>query len=74
MMGIECIGNSGNVIYSLVKPSRVKPDTDGYINYLNAKYPEYEACKHSSDTEKAYKICEEAFYEAEKYGYKIYTR
>ena len=24
--------------------------------------------------EQAYKICEEAFYEAEKYGYKVYTR
>lgn len=24
--------------------------------------------------EQAYKICEEVFYEAEKYGYKVYTR
>ena len=73
MIGIECIGNSGNVIYSFVKPSRVKPDVNGYNNYLDTKYLEYEACKHSRDIEKAYKICEEAFYEAEKYGYKVYT-
>ena len=74
MEGVECIGNSGNVIYSLVKPSRVKPDIDGYLNYLNAKYPEFLACRDSEDIERAYKICEEAFYEAEKYGYKIYAR
>lgn len=74
MMGIECIGNSGNVIYSFVKPSRVKPDVNGYKNYLDTKYLEYEACKYSRDIEKAYKICEETFYEAEKYGYKVYTR
>lgn len=24
--------------------------------------------------EQAYRICEEAFYEAEKYGYKVYTK
>ncbi len=73
MMGIECIGNLGNIIYSFVKPTNIKPDLYGYIDYLNVRYPEYESCKHSSDIEKAYKICEEAFYEAEKYGYKVHT-
>lgn len=43
MVGIECIGNSGNVIYSFVKVSGA--DVIGYTNYLNAKYLEYEACK-----------------------------
>lgn len=74
MIGIECIGNSGNIIYSFVKPTSIKPDVNGYIDYLNVRYPKYEACKHNGDIEQAYRICEEAFYEAEKYGYKVYTR
>ena len=72
MVGIECIGNSGNVIYSFVKVSGA--DVIGYTNYLNAKYLEYEACKKTNDIERAYKICEEAFDEAKKHGYKIYRR
>lgn len=72
MVGIECIGNSGNVIYSFAKVSGA--DVVGYTNYLNTKYLEYEACKKTNDIERAYKICEEAFDEAKKYGYKIYRR
>lgn len=34
MMGIECIGNSGNIIYSFVKPTNIKPDVYGYVDYL----------------------------------------
>ena len=71
MMGIECVGNSGK-IYSFVKTS--KSDKKGYSVYLDNKYMEYQVCKYTNDIAKAYKICEEAFYEAEKYGYKIYTR
>lgn len=34
----------------------------------------YSFVKPNRDIEKAYRICEEAFYEAEKYGYKTYAR
>lgn len=72
MVGAECIGNSGNVIYSLIKTD--ESDKDNYLAYIKIKYAEFEACKKTQDVELAYKICEEAFYEAEKYGYKIYRR
>ena len=72
MVGAECIGNSGNVIYSLIKTN--ESDKDNYLAYIKIKYAEFEACKKTQDIERAYKICEEAFYEAKKYGYKIYRR
>ena len=72
MVGIECIGNSGDKIYSIVKTATI--DKIKYYSYLKTKRIEYNMCKKAQDIEQAYKVCEEAFYEAEKYGYKIYRK